>query len=359
MLYHLLYPLSAHWPVFNVFRYITFRTIYAAVTSMVLVLLLGPWFIKKVQSFHFGQVIRDDGPQSHMKKSGTPSMGGILMVGAITVSTLCWANLENSFIWASLFILVSFAAIGLSDDLLKVRKMNSRGLAGRWKLVWQALAILAVYLFLNEKSVLDTYLSVPFFKNVTPDLGVFYVVLLFLVILGCSNAVNLTDGLDGLAIGPFVVSAAVYTLFSYLAGHARLAGYLQIPHVPFAGELAVFCGSMVGAGLGFLWYNAHPAEIFMGDVGSLALGGALGTVAVLIKQEILLLIVGGIFVVEAVSVIVQVGYFKISGGHRIFRMAPLHHHFELKGWEESKIIVRFWILAIILGLLGISTLKLR
>ncbi|OCC14750.1 Phospho-N-acetylmuramoyl-pentapeptide- transferase [Dissulfuribacter thermophilus] len=359
MLYHLLIPLQDLCPVFNVFRYITFRAIYAAIFAMAIVLFLGPWFIEKMRRLKAGQTIRVEGPKTHLKKEGTPSMGGLLIIGAVTVSTLLWANLKNVYIWLVLWILVSFGCIGLIDDLKKIRLKDSRGLAGRWKLVFQILISLIFGMVLYKFDLLDTRLSVPFFKNLHPDLGVFYWPFIVLVITGASNAVNLTDGLDGLAIGPFIICAAVYGLFVYLAGHFELARYLLIPHVKGAGEISIFCGALVGAGLGFLWYNSYPAEIFMGDVGSLSLGGSLGAVAVIVKQELLLLIVGGIFVVEALSVMLQVAYFKTTGGKRIFRMAPIHHHFELKGWPEPKVIVRFWILAVILGLLGVSTLKLR
>ncbi len=359
MLFHLIYPLHNHWAIFNVFRYITFRTIYAAITALCIMLFLGPWFINKMQQLQMGQVVRKDGPQSHMMKQGTPSMGGILIIGSIVTATLLWADLSIIYIWISILILVGYGLIGLCDDMLKVKRKTSRGLSGRWKLTGQVVIVIAGALFIAFNSGWDTHLSIPFFKNYRPDLGLFYAVFALLVIVGSSNAVNLTDGLDGLATGPFVVAAAVYTLFSYLAGHAALAHYLQIPTVPGAGELAIFCGAMVGAGLGFLWYNTYPAEIFMGDVGSLSMGGALGVVAVLSKQEILLAIVGGIFVVEALSVMLQVGYFKMTKGKRIFRMAPIHHHFELKGWAEPKVVVRFWIVSVLLGLVAISTLKLR
>ena len=359
MLYHLLYPLHIHFPVFNVFRYITFRTIYAAITALAITLFLGPWFINKIKELQFGQVVRDDGPRTHLKKTGTPSMGGILINASIIVSTLLWADLTNLYIWVGLLILVGFAAIGFYDDWLKIRKRSSAGLAGRWKLIIQGALVCLCAFILIKSGHWDTRLSVPFFKNLRPDLGLFYIFFAFLVVAGSSNAVNLTDGLDGLATGPFVISSAVYTLFCYLAGHSGLAHYLQIPYVAGVGELSVFCGAMVGAGLGFLWYNSYPAEIFMGDVGSLALGGILGIVAVLSKQEILLAIVGGVFVVEAISVALQVGYFKATKGKRIFKMAPLHHHFEMLGWPEPKVIVRFWIISVLLGLVAISTLKLR
>ncbi len=359
MLFHLLYPLHDAWSGFNVFRYITFRTIYSAVTALALVLFLGPWFIRKMRAMQLGEVIRSDVPDRHRQKAGTPSMGGVLILGAILCATLLWADLTNIYVWIVILISSGCGLIGLADDLLKIRKINKNGLAGRWKLVGQGILVLIASYLIAMHGQLDTRLSLPFLKYVHPDLGIFYGVFALIVILGSSNAVNLTDGLDGLAIGPFVVASTVYTLLVYLAGHASMARYLQIAYVPGVGELAVICGAMVGAGLGFLWYNAYPAEIFMGDVGSLALGGALGSVAVLCKQEILLVLVGGVFVAEALSVILQVGYFKITGGRRIFRMAPLHHHFELMGWAEPKVIVRFWIVSVLLGLVAVSTLKLR
>ncbi len=359
MLYHLLYPLKDYLVLFNVFKYITFRTIYATITAGGLTFFLGPWFIREMRRLQMGQVIRKEGPETHFSKAGTPSMGGILIVGSIATSTLLWADLTNPYIWISLLILLSFAAVGLYDDLAKIKKRNSKGLAGRWKLIWQSLFVALALALLFWKSPYDPTLNLPFFKNIQPDLGAFYILFAVLVVVGSSNAVNLTDGLDGLAIGPFIIASSVYVLFSYLTGHKGLAAYLQIPYIPGAGELSVFCGAMVGAGLGFLWYNAHPAEIFMGDVGSLSLGGALGMVSVITKQEILLVLVGGVFVAEALSVILQVGYFKATGGKRIFRMAPLHHHFELKNIPEPKVIVRFWIVSVLLGLLAVSTLKLR
>jgi len=306
-----------------------------------------------------GQVIRDDGPEKHLAKAGTPSMGGIMIVGAIVTATLLWADLRNIYIWVSLLILTGYGAIGLADDLLKIKKRHSAGLPGRWKLAGQTVFVLVAAWIIAGHGQWDTRLSIPFFKNFMPELGILYVPFALLVIVGSSNAVNLTDGLDGLATGPFIITSAVYTLFAYLAGHAALSSYLQIPSVPGAGELSIFCGAMVGAGLGFLWYNSYPAEIFMGDSGSLAMGGAIGAVAVLSKQEIVLAIAGGIFVVEALSVMAQVMFFKTTGGKRIFRMAPIHHHFELLGWPEPKVIVRFWIISILMGLLAISTLKLR
>jgi phospho-N-acetylmuramoyl-pentapeptide-transferase len=322
-------------------------------------LLLSPWFIKKLKQYQIGQVVRDDGPETHLAKTGVPTMGGVLILSSITISTLLWAQLTNPLVWLMLFVVLFFGCIGGIDDYQKISKKNSAGLSARGKILLQIFGASVVGLFVLLHPSYDGLLSIPFFKNVQPDLSWIYVLFAIFVIVGSSNAVNLTDGLDGLAAGPIVISASVYLVFSYLAGHIILAEYLQIPYVPGAGELAVFCGAMVGACLGFLWFNAYPAQIFMGDVGSLALGGALGGVAIIIKQEILLAIVGGIFVMEAISVIIQVVYFKISKGKRIFLMAPFHHHFEKKGWHESKVVVRFWIVSIILGLMAIATLKLR
>jgi len=359
MFYHLLYPLHTVFSGFNIFRYITVRTIGGAVTAFLLMVILGPMFIRALRRFQIGQVVRDDGPETHLAKQGVPTMGGLLILSAITGSTLLWARLDSALVWLLLFVALFFGMIGAIDDMKKVRKKNSKGLSARGKLLLQVAGASVVGLFVLVHPGFDGQLSVPFFKNIRPDLGWFYVVFAVLVIVGASNAVNLTDGLDGLATGPTVISGSVYLIFSYLAGHTVLADYLQIPFVPGAGELAVFCGAMVGACLGFLWFNAYPAQIFMGDVGSLALGGALGAVAIIIKQEFLLAIVGGIFVMEALSVIMQVGYFKMTNGKRIFLMAPFHHHFEKKGWHESKVVVRFWIVSIMLGLLAIATLKLR
>jgi len=359
MLYHFLYPLHSSLSAFNVFKYITFRSIGCAVTAFLLMLLLSPWFIKKLKQYQIGQVVRDDGPETHLAKKGVPTMGGVLILSSITISTLLWAQLTNPLVWLMLFVVLFFGCIGGIDDYQKVSKKSSAGLSARGKILLQIFGASVVGLFVLLHPSYDGLLSIPFFKNVQPDLSWIYVLFAIFVIVGSSNAVNLTDGLDGLAAGPIVISASVYLVFSYLAGHIILAEYLQIPYVPGAGELAVFCGAMVGACLGFLWFNAYPAQIFMGDVGSLALGGALGGVAIIIKQEILLAIVGGIFVMEAISVIIQVVYFKISKGKRIFLMAPFHHHFEKKGWHESKVVVRFWIVSIILGLMAIATLKLR
>lgn len=358
MLYHLFYPLASDIKLFNVFKYLTFRSIYAMITALVVCFIIGPWVIRKLEGLQARQVIRTDGPESHLKKQGTPTMGGVLILAAIIVPTLLWADLTNQYVWLTIFIIVGYGLIGFVDDYKKVVEKNPKGLSPRQKMFWQVIlgGVVGVTLYTLPGFTTDVYF--PFFKRIHPDLGMFYIPFAMLVIVGASNAVNLTDGLDGLAIGPVAINAATYLLFSYIAGNVRLSGYLQIPYVAGSGELAVLCGAMVGAGLGFLWYNSYPAEVFMGDVGSLSLGGGLGTLAVITKQEILLVIVGGIFVIEALSVIFQVGSYKYRG-KRIFRMAPIHHHFELKGVAEPKIIVRFWIITIILALVAISTLKLR
>lgn len=358
MLYNLLYPLATEFHFLNVFKYLTFRTIYAVITALIVSFLLGPWMIRKLQSIQMMQVIRTDGPESHLKKQGTPTMGGVLILTAIVIPTLLWADLSNRYIWIALSVIVGYGLIGFVDDYKKVVEKNPKGLSPRQKTFWQVFIGLLVGAILYYTPGFSTALTIPFFKNVTPDLGIFYIPFVMLVIFGASSAVNLTDGLDGLAIGPVSINAGTYLLFTYIAGNVKLASYLQVPYVAGAGELAILCGAMAGAGLGFLWYNSYPAEVFMGDVGSLPLGGGLGALAVITKQEILLVIVGGIFVVEALSVIFQVGSYKYRG-KRIFRMAPIHHHFELKGVAEPKIIVRFWVITIILALIAISTLKVR
>ena len=358
MLYHLLYPLHTQYSVFYVFRFITFRTIYAAITALVISFILGPWLIGKLQDLQIGQSIRKVGPESHFKKEGTPTMGGTLILLAIVLPTLLWADLTNIYVWLTLLVTVGFGAVGFVDDYRKVKLKNSDGLSARQKMFWLLLISLAAALVLYYYPPFQTTLAFPFFKGLRPDLGIFYIPFAVLVIVGASNAVNLTDGLDGLAIGPMIIAAGTYLIFAYAAGNVKLSDYLQISSVQGAGELSVLCGAMVGAGLGFLWFNSYPAQVFMGDVGSLSLGGALGTIAVITKQEIVLVIVGGIFVLEALSVIFQVTSFRLYG-KRIFRMAPIHHHFELKGWPEPKIIVRFWIISIILALVALSTLKLR
>jgi phospho-N-acetylmuramoyl-pentapeptide-transferase len=358
MLYHLLFPLHADYSFFNVFRYITFRTIYAAITALLLCFVIGPWLIRELGTHQIGQVIRRDGPESHLAKEGTPTMGGLLIVLAMVIPTLLWANLGNPYIWIAVLVTVGFGAIGFVDDYKKVIRKDSKGLSPRKKLLFQfALAAVAATLIYLDIGI-QPKVSIPFFKKLNPSLGPLYIPFIILVIVGASNAVNLTDGLDGLAIGPSIISAGTYMLFAYLAGHIKIANYLQIPYVPGAGELTIFCGAMAGAGIGFLWYNTYPASVFMGDTGSLAIGAALGVVAIMVKQEIVLALVGGVFVMEALSVILQVYSYKTTR-KRIFRMAPVHHHFELKGWAEPKIIVRFWIISIILALLAISTLKIR
>jgi phospho-N-acetylmuramoyl-pentapeptide-transferase len=359
MIYHLLYPLHTTFSSFNVFRYITFRTIYAAITALLICFILGPWMIRKLQSLQIGQPIREDGPNSHLSKEGTPTMGGVLIIFATVISTFLWANLTVNYIWMILMVTIGFGLIGLMDDFRKLANKSSKGISGKVRLTAEVIVALFVSMVLYYKAGFSSNITLPFFKTVLPDLGWGYVILSTFIMVGTANAVNLTDGLDGLAIGPAITCFLTYLFFAYFAGNIKISGYLQIPYVAGTGELAIFCGSMVGAGIGFLWYNAYPAQIFMGDVGSLSLGGALGGLAVMTKQEILLAIVGGIFVMETFSVIFQVGWFKVSNGKRIFRMAPIHHHFELKGWAEPKIIVRFWIISILLALVAISTLKLR
>ncbi len=377
MLYYLLYEqLYPAISPFRVFGYITFRTAFASLTAMAISLLVGPWLIRRLREFEIGQIIREEGPKSHQSKAGTPTMGGLLINISILVPTLLWADLSNLYVWIAIFALCGFGLVGYFDDYRKIKRRQNLGLTARKKIVLQVAISLAVgllLLLLHTEGLYTTEMNVPFLKFFSPDLLIdslltnpytyalaFSPFLLFLlvVLVGCSNAVNLTDGLDGLAIGLTVIAAGALTVLTYVAGHARFADYLDIQKVPQAGDLTIFCGSMVGASLGFLWYNAHPAEIFMGDVGSLALGGALGTVAVLVKQEILLVFIGGVFVIEALSVILQVGSFKLRG-KRIFRMAPLHHHFEAVGWHESKIIARFWIAGFVLALFSLATLKLR
>jgi phospho-N-acetylmuramoyl-pentapeptide-transferase len=377
MLYYLLYHgLQKYFSPLNVFRYITVRTVYASLTAMFLALVFGPWLIRKLRELQIGQYIREEGPQEHKKKAGTPTMGGVLIVLSTAVPTLLWADLANPFVLLALFALVAFAAIGFVDDYAKVAKRQNLGLTGKKKLTLQFLVSAFVgiaLLVLSTYSAYSTQLVLPFIKRLRPDLVIHgllnaphlwplaflpFLVFIALVITGSSNAVNLTDGLDGLAIGCTVIAAGALTVLTYVSSNFRWANYLEIQYIPRVGELTVFCGALVGASLGFLWYNAHPAEIFMGDVGSLALGGTLGTIAVIIKQEVLLVFVGGIFVLEALSVILQVGSFKLRG-KRIFRMAPIHHHFELMGWSESKVIVRFWIVALVFALFALTTLKLR
>jgi phospho-N-acetylmuramoyl-pentapeptide-transferase len=359
VLYHLLYPLKTVFGGFNVFRYITFRTIFAILTALIITMVVGGWFIRKLKQLQIGQTVREEGPKSHFSKNGTPTMGGLMIIFSTLTATLLWAELNNPYIWLLVLVTLGFGLIGFMDDYIKVIKKHNQGLSGRAKLAGQTLVALVPAIWFYTNPGFDTTLTIPFFKQFQPDLGILFIPFAVFVIVGCANAVNLTDGLDGLAIGPVTIAAAFYVIFCYLGGNSKIAAYLQIPYVRGVGELSIYLGALVGAGIGFLWYNAYPAQVFMGDVGALALGGVLGTVALATKQEILLAVVGGLFVVEALSVILQVGFFKVSNGRRIFRMAPLHHHFELKGWPEPKVIVRFWIIAIILGLVSLSALKLR
>ncbi|EQA6335995.1 phospho-N-acetylmuramoyl-pentapeptide-transferase [Providencia stuartii] len=349
-----------HFSVFNVFSYLTFRAIVGLLTALAIALWMGPRLITYLQKMQIGQVVRDVGPESHFSKRGTPTMGGILILFSISISVLLWARLDNPYVWCVLLVLVGYGLVGFADDYLKVVRKNSRGLIARWKYFWQSVIALIVafsmYAVGNETPA--TQLVVPFFKDVMPQLGMLYILLAYFVIVGTSNAVNLTDGLDGLAIMPTVFVAAGFALVAWATGNVNFASYLHIPFLPHAGELLIVCTAIVGAGLGFLWFNTYPAQVFMGDVGSLALGGALGTIAVLLRQEFLLVIMGGVFVVETLSVILQVGSFKLRG-QRIFRMAPIHHHYELKGWPEPRVIVRFWIISLMLVLIGLATLKVR
>jgi len=378
LLYWLLYQkLFPYFRPFRIFRFLTFRTAFATLTAMLIGLVVGPYVIEKLREFQIGQYIREEGPKDHQKKAGTPTMGGVLIVISVLLPTLLWSDLSDPFVWMVILSTLSYAGIGFADDYIKVVNRRNLGLTSRAKMGLQVLvsvAIAVTLVFLDEQGSYSTRLVVPFFKRFRPDLAIGalqhvphlallaflpFIAFVVLVIVASSNAVNLTDGLDGLAIGCTIIAAAALTVLCYVSGHAVFADYLEIQRMPLVGEITVFCGSMVGASIGFLWYNAHPAEVFMGDVGSLALGGAIGTVAVIIKQELLLPFIGGIFVLETLSVILQVGSYKLRGGKRIFKMAPLHHHFELSGWSESKVIARFWIGALVFALLALTTLKLR
>ncbi|MGP8270009.1 MAG: phospho-N-acetylmuramoyl-pentapeptide-transferase [Terracidiphilus sp.] len=375
LLYEKLYP---YFHPLRIFRYLTFRTAFASLTALLITLFIGPWVIQKLREFQIGQFIREDGPQSHQKKSGTPTMGGVLILIAILLPTVLWSDPSNLFVWITVFSTLAYGAIGFADDYIKVVQRRSLGLTARAKLLWQGLAgfLIAIALVaMDQFKLFNTRLSVPFIKSLRPDLlwhawpstiphlallaFLPFVIWVVLWLVGTSNAVNLTDGLDGLAIGCTIIAAGALAVLTYVSGHVVFADYLELQRMPMVGELTVFCGSMVGASIGFLWYNAHPAEIFMGDVGSLALGGAIGTVAVIIRQELLLPFIGGIFILEAVSVMLQVGSYKLRNKRRIFKMAPLHHHFEQCGWQESKIIARFWIGALVFALFALTTLKLR
>ena len=378
MLYWLLYEkLFPFFHPFRIFRYLTFRTAFASLTALLIALFIGPWVIQKLRDFQIGQFIREDGPQTHLKKSGTPTMGGVLIVIAILLPTVLWSDPSNPFVWVTVFSTLAFGAIGFADDYIKVVKRRSLGLTARAKLIWQALAgtaVAASLVVLDQFRVFSTQLTVPFVKQWRPDLQwhwagslphlgflafLPFVAFVIFVLIGSTNAVNLTDGLDGLAIGCTIIAAGALAVLTYISGNVVFSDYLELQHMPRVAELTIFCGSMVGASIGFLWYNAHPAEVFMGDVGSLALGGAIGTVAIAIRQELLLPFIGGIFILEALSVLLQVGSYKLRNKKRIFKMAPLHHHFEQLGWHESKIIARFWIGALVFALFALTTLKLR
>ena len=358
MFYNFLAPLASEWTLFNVFRYITFRSMAALITALLLSILIGPRFIAWLRRLKCGQYIHED-VAAHAAKAGTPTMGGLLMLFTLGVSLLLWADLTNPYIWQTFFVFAGFGLVGLWDDLSKLRHHKNKGISAKAKFGGQILVAFVAMWLLADNPSYSSKLIIPFFKEWTPDLGWFYVPFGIFVMVAASNAVNLTDGLDGLAIGPSIVACLVFSIFIYLTGNARFSGYLLVPYMPGVGEVTVFCAALVGAGLGFLWFNAYPAQVFMGDVGSLSIGGVLGYLALLCKQELVLAVVGGMFVAETLSVILQVGYFRWTGGKRIFRMAPLHHHFELKGVPESKIIIRFWITSILLGLVALSVLKLR
>ncbi len=360
MLLELAKHFSHYYSGFNVFQYLTLRVVLATLTALVIALIIGPIMIRKLTHYNVGQSVRSDGPQTHLGKSGTPTMGGVLILMAIAISTLLWADVSNRYVWLVLAVTLLFGVIGWIDDYKKLVLRNSKGLSARAKYFWQSMVGLGAALFIYSlaQTPAETSLLIPFLKNFSIELGVMFVVLTYLVIVGASNAVNLTDGLDGLAIMPTVLVAGALAVFAYVAGNVKFATYLSVPHVLGVGEVAVFCGAMVGAGLGFLWFNTYPAQVFMGDVGALALGAALGVVAVVVRQELVLFIMGGVFVMEALSVMLQVASFKLTG-QRIFRMAPIHHHFELKGWPEPRVIVRFWIITVILVLIGLGSLKIR
>lgn len=360
MLHAIAEYLSQYNSDFNLFGYLTFRSIIAALTALAISLIVGPTMIRRLKHLNIGQQIRDDGPESHFSKSGTPTMGGALIITAILLSTLLWGDLSSKYVWLLVIVTAGFGLIGWVDDFKKIALGNSKGLAAKHKYFWQSvIGFVAVsYLYFTATAPAETQLIIPFFKEVVLDLGIFYIVFGYFVIVGTSNAVNLTDGLDGLAILPTVLVGGALGVFAYLSGHVYFSEYLSIPYIAGAGEIVVFCGALVGAGLGFLWFNAYPAQVFMGDVGALALGAALGLIAIIVRQELVLVIMGGVFVMETVSVVIQVASYKLTG-RRVFRMAPIHHHFELKGWPEPRIIVRFWIITVVLVLIGLATLKVR
>lgn len=352
--------LKQYYRAFNVFEYITLRAILAALTSLIIALLVGPPMIRWLSQYKVGQVVRDDGPKTHFSKAGTPTMGGAMILIAITLTTILWSDLKNSYVWIVLAVTLGFGLIGWVDDYRKLVRKNPKGLPARWKYLWQSVIGIcaAIFLYYKAATPAETHLLLPFFKNVMIPLGFFYIIFAYFVIVGTSNAVNLTDGLDGLAIMPTVLVGGALGIFAYVTGHIKFANYLAVPYIPGVEEIAVFSGALVGAGLGFLWFNAYPAQVFMGDVGAQGLGAALGVIAVLVRQELVLFIMGGVFVIETISVILQVASFKLTG-RRIFRMAPIHHHFELQGWPEPRVIVRFWIITVVLVLFGLATLKLR
>lgn len=362
MLYNIFYPLAEQYQIFNLFRYITIRSAGAILTSLILTFIAIPFLIRYLRKkFEKGQPIREDGPQQHLIKQGTPTMGGVAIVFSVVISCLLWGNLSNGYLWVSIFVLCGCALLGFADDYLKVSKYNTKGVPGKIKLVCQLLIAVIAGLWIQHlaSTQYNSHISIPFLKNILLDLGWFYIPFIAVVIIGSSNAVNLTDGLDGLAIMPIVIAFACFAILAYLSGSSKFAYHLQLQFVEGSAELAVFCAAMIGAGLGFLWYNAQPAEIMMGDVGSLSCGGALGVISTIVKHEMLLAIIGGVFVIEALSVIIQVYYFKLTKGKRFFKMAPIHHHFEKCGWSESKVVTRFWIIALIFAIIGLSTLKIR
>lgn len=362
MFYHLLYPLAEHFQIFNLLRYITFRSMCAILTSLIISFVAMPFLIRVLRKkFNKGQPIRTDGPEQHLAKQGTPSMGGIVIIASVISSCLLWGDLKNSYLWVCMFVTMACAILGFVDDFLKLSKYNPKGVPGRIKMVSQLLIALIAVLWIQNiaPSAYNSHISFPFIKNFLLNLGYFYIPFVAVVLIGASNAVNLTDGLDGLATMPIIIASACFALIAYLVGSIKFADYLQLQYIENSAELAVFCCAIIGAGLGFLWYNAQPAEIMMGDVGSLACGGAIGVVAVIVKHELTLAIIGGLFVIEAFSVIIQVYYFRFTGGKRFFKMAPIHHHFEKSGWSESKVVARFWIIAVIFAIIGLSTLKIR
>lgn len=362
MFYKILFPLAEHFQALNLLRYITVRSAGALLTSLIIAFIIIPILIRYLRKvFYKGQPIREDGPQQHLVKQGTPTMGGVAIVFSVISSCLLWGDLDNSYLWMAMFVTLSYAMLGFADDYLKVSKYNPKGVSGKLKLAYQILIAVIVGVWIQNIAPISYYshITIPFIKDVLVDLGWFYIPFITVVIIGSSNAVNLTDGLDGLAIVPIVIASACFALIAYLTGSSKFAYHLQLQFVEGSAELAVFCSAMIGAGLGFLWYNAQPAEIFMGDVGSLACGGAIGVVSVIIKHELLLAIIGGLFVIEAISVIIQVYYFKLTKGKRFFKMAPIHHHFEKMGWSESKVVARFWIIAVIFAIIGLATLKIR